>query len=257
MAIFAKKHLPEAIRTSLAFKAKNYKQALIDGFLSIDKQLEKKEGRKEIQTLFSSSPKKELIKEEMPNPDEIVNFIGCTACVALITRTEIYVSNVGDSRCVLSKKGIALDMSEDHKPCLEKEKKRIEKAEGYIEEDRVNGMLNLTRCLGDLEYKQNKKLKPEEQIITGFPDIRVEKLTPDIEFMIIACDGIWDCKTSQGAVDYIREKMLKASPMHKTVRLAGILENLLDSIVAADVEASEGIGCDNMTCLLVSFCAPK
>lgn len=36
---------------------------------------------------------------------------------------------------------------------------------------RVNGNLNLSRALGDLEYKQNTSLPPEEQMITANPDI--------------------------------------------------------------------------------------
>lgn len=44
-------------------------------------------------------------------------------------------------------------MSEDHKPELERERKRIEKAGGFVEDNRVKGVLNLSRSLGDLEYK--------------------------------------------------------------------------------------------------------
>ncbi len=253
VALYVKKHLPDAIKGSLAFKAKNYKQALIEGFLSIDKQLEKKEGKKELQALFASSPRKAIAKEEKIEADLLAQFIGCTACVALITRSEIYVANVGDSRAVLCKKGQAVNMSEDHKPALEKEKKRIEKAEGYIEDDRVNGMLNLSRCLGDLEYKQNKKLKQEEQIITAFPDIKIEKITTETEFLILACDGIWDCMTSQGAVDYLRDKLKPVAKMEKSFKISAIIEGMLDSILAKDIEASDGIGCDNMSCMVICF----
>lgn len=51
---------------------------------------------------------------------------GCTACSALITPTEIIVSNSGDSRAVLAKiigdKVIGIEMSVDHKPDLPEEK---------------------------------------------------------------------------------------------------------------------------------------
>ena len=253
--MFVKRHLPDTIKTTPAFKSKNYKQALIDGFLSIDKQLEKKEGISEIIDLYEHSPKKQIPKEELPEPQMLAHYIGCTACVALITKTEIYVGNVGDSRSVLSKKGIAINMSEDHKPLLDTEKKRIEKAGGFIEDERVNGMLNLSRCLGDLDYKQNKKLKEEEQIISGYPDVKVEKISNETDFLIIACDGIWDCLTSQGAVDYLKDRLIK--PTAKPAKISTVLEGMLDHICAKDVESSDGLGCDNMTALAITFVPHK
>ncbi len=53
-------------------------------------------------------------------------------------------------------------MSIDHKPELAEEKARIESAGGFVEENRVKGILNLSRSLGDLEYKQDAKLSVEK-----------------------------------------------------------------------------------------------
>eukprot|EP00352_Strombidinopsis_acuminata_P008525 CAMPEP_0176374290 /NCGR_PEP_ID=MMETSP0126-20121128/26650_1 /TAXON_ID=141414 ORGANISM="Strombidinopsis acuminatum, Strain SPMC142" /NCGR_SAMPLE_ID=MMETSP0126 /ASSEMBLY_ACC=CAM_ASM_000229 /LENGTH=83 /DNA_ID=CAMNT_0017734799 /DNA_START=319 /DNA_END=570 /DNA_ORIENTATION=- len=50
---------------------------------------------------------------------------GCTACVALFTNDTIYCANSGDSRCVLARKGVAIEMSEDHKPDNAGERARI------------------------------------------------------------------------------------------------------------------------------------
>lgn len=86
---------------------------------------------------------------------------GCTACVVLLTKDSIICANSGDSRCVLNRNGQAIEMSEDHKPDNEGERKRIEQAGGFVEEGRVRGVLSLSRALGDLEYKQNKKMKVE------------------------------------------------------------------------------------------------
>ena len=43
-------------------------------------------------------------------------------------------------------------------------------------------------------------------MVSAVPEIIVEHLKPDHDFMIIACDGIWDCLTSQQAVDFVCEK---------------------------------------------------
>jgi len=84
-------------------------------------------------------------------------------------------------------------MSHDHKPDQEAEKARIFAAGGTVnEEGRVNGKLALSRSLGDFEHKNNPNLPPEQQAITCYPDVKEEKLTAADEFMILACDGVWD-----------------------------------------------------------------
>lgn len=120
---------------------------------------------------------------------------GCTCCVALITKNEVYVANAGDTRAVIAAKGKAKDLSVDHKPDLPTEKRRIQRAGGFVEDGRVNGVIAISRAIGDWEYK-NTQFKPEDNMVTAMPEIMVEQLRPDHDFMIIACDGIWDCMTS-------------------------------------------------------------
>lgn len=99
-------------------------------------------------------------------------------------------------------------MSFDHKPEDEPERARIVKAGGRVTMDgRVNNGLNLSRAIGDHAYKQNTDLGPEEQMITALPDIKTLDIEEDDEFMILACDGIWNFMSSQEVVDYIRPKI--------------------------------------------------
>jgi serine/threonine protein phosphatase PrpC len=107
--------------------------------------------------------------------DDIAFAAGCTATSALITPTDIIVANAGDSRVVLavkkSDKYSAIEMSIDHKPDNPGEKSRIEKAGGFVEDNRVKGILNLSRSLGDLEYKTDSSLSAADQMITAVPEI--------------------------------------------------------------------------------------
>lgn len=73
----------------------------------------------------------------------------------MIYKNDLYVANAGDSRSVLCTGGKAKEMSKDHKPDDEKERERIIKAGGYVTDGRINGNLNLSRAIGDLEYKKN------------------------------------------------------------------------------------------------------
>ena len=132
---------------------------------------------------------------------------------------------------------------------MESEKNRIYKADGWISEGRVKGNLNLTRGFGDLEYKQNKNLKPEEQMITANPDIKIVDYNTDCDFAIIGCDGIWDCLSNQEACDFVA-KRLKDTP---DIKISKIIEEMLDTIVAKDLYNETGVGCDNMTCIVVVF----
>lgn len=123
--------------------------------------------------------------------DRIANGTGCTANVVLITPEHYIIANAGDSRSVLCRGGKALPLSEDHKPENYIESKRIQNAGGVITMGRVNGGLNLTRSFGDFDYKQNKSLGYDEQMITCKPDIKqVARETGD-EFILLGCDGIW------------------------------------------------------------------
>jgi protein phosphatase 1G len=165
--------------------------------------------------------------------EDIAMMTGCTASVCAIDEQnkKLYFANAGDSRSVLCKNGIAFPMSIDHKPELDIEKNRIYKADGWVSDGRVKGNLNLSRSLGDLEYKQNKKLPAEDQMITANPDVVVESLTSDVNFIVLACDGIWDCMTNQEICDFITER-LKKDPNQK---LSKIIEEIMDQILAPDI----------------------
>ena len=93
------------------------------------------------------------------------------------------------------------------------------------------GNLNLSRSLGDLEYKQNKKLPPQDQMITADPEMVNETYNNECNFIILACDGIWDCMTNQEICDFVSERLKKDPKM----RLSKIVEEVFDTIIAPDI----------------------
>ncbi|XVF35688.1 hypothetical protein REPUB_Repub18cG0167600 [Reevesia pubescens] len=186
--------------------------------------------------------------EEGPHSDFSGPTSGSTACVAVLRNSQLIVANAGDSRCVISRKGQAYNLSRDHKPDLEAEKERILKAGGFIHAGRINGSLNLARAIGDMEFKQNKFLPAEKQIVTANPDINTVELCDDDDFMVLACDGIWDCMSSQTLVDFIHEQLNSES------KLSVVCERVFDRCLAPSTATGEG--CDNMTMILVQFKKP-
>ncbi|CAL3966455.1 hypothetical protein PZA11_003106 [Diplocarpon coronariae] len=115
---------------------------------------------------------------------------------AAMRQRVLYTANVGDARIVLCRNGKALRLSYDHKGSDENEGKRVTNAGGLILNNRVNGVLAVTRALGDSYMKD---------LVTGHPYTTETVIQPDLdEFIILACDGLWDVCSDQEAVDLIR-----------------------------------------------------
>ena len=102
--------------------------------------------------------------------------------VAASRQRVLYTANVGDARIVLCRNGKALRLSYDHKGSDENEGKRIAGAGGLILNNRVNGVLAVTRALGDAYMKD---------LVTGHPYTTETVIQPEMdEFLILACDGV-------------------------------------------------------------------
>jgi serine/threonine protein phosphatase PrpC len=180
-------------------------------------------------------------------PDHPIH-AGCTAIVAVITGRTLTVANAGDSRAVLCRpEGKTVALSYDHKPQQEREMSRITKAGGFVNHfGRVNGNLNLSRSIGDLKYKQVPGVDLAEQIITAEPDIVQLHLHPLDEFIILGCDGIWDCLTNEKAVEFVRNRIDRMSPTDIGIEM-------LNEIISEDPRVTQGLGGDNMTIMVIDL----
>jgi len=177
---------------------------------------------------------------------------GCTSVTVIIHgdpgALQVTTGWAGDSRAVMCRGGVAYDLSEDHKPTDGVELRRIRAVGSTVTaEGRVDGNLNLSRALGDFAHKQKKLFPAKEQAITGFPDVRTVQLTPADEFILIACDGIWNSMESQEAIDYVRQRLTKRP------KLSLVCEELLDACMETnpDREDHDGNGMDNETAVIV------
>uniref|UniRef100_K4CME4 PPM-type phosphatase domain-containing protein n=1 Tax=Solanum lycopersicum TaxID=4081 RepID=K4CME4_SOLLC len=170
---------------------------------------------------------------------------GCKTCVAILRENQLIVSNAGDSRCVISRKGQAYNLSRDHKPELEVERENLKSWWFY---SCSTGEWKSKSCKSDMEFKQNKFLPAEKQIVTANPDINTVELCDDDDFIVLACDGIWDCMSSQQLVDFIHEQLKSEN------KLSAVCERVLDRCLAPSTAGGEG--CDNMTMILVQFKKP-
>jgi serine/threonine protein phosphatase PrpC len=217
------KHAALNLMTTLteteAFGKKEYGQSLTDAFLQLDAAMHTSELRDEG---------------------------GCTAVAVLLMDSVLYCANAGDSRAVISRSGVAEPLSFDHKPTCEDEIARVEAAGGTINHGRVNGILSLTRALGDFDFKGNAARSQAEQVITALPDVRSALMTPDVDFIVVCCDGVFDVLSNDELCASITEKL---SATDGDVAL--VCEMVLDECIA---DVPHGLGTDNMT---ITILKPK
>ena len=149
------KKYPEIFRKCLLESPFDYEQALKKSFMLMDKEIEK-------------------IKAQE---------VGNTATVVFINNRLLYCANVGDSSCCLIGKNAEF-ISTDDKCTNKKELKRIEKEGGQIIDNRLGGILAVTRGLGDFDLK-TKGLISEPHIVKKLID-------HNLNYCVLASDGVWD-----------------------------------------------------------------
>ncbi|XP_063719102.1 probable protein phosphatase 2C T23F11.1 isoform X2 [Symsagittifera roscoffensis] len=221
IAQYSCKHLPHRVCSRLEYKTGQVESAAKKAFLDLDKEM-------------------------MTNAELANDFSGSTACCVLIRQNKLYCMNVGDSRAIASIKGLPLSLSYDHKPNNIGEQTRIVKAGGFVELNRVNGNLALSRALGDFSFKRNLKKQQDEQIVSALPDVTVHDINTDLEFVVVACDGIWDVLSNVEVVEFCRQRI--ANQMEPTK----VCEELISRCLATECNQG-GLGCDNMTVILICF----
>ncbi|KAG0624415.1 hypothetical protein M758_3G245800 [Ceratodon purpureus] len=152
---------------------------------------------------------KEAIQKAYLNTDGIIleNALnlgpgGSTAVTAiLIDSTKLFVANVGDSRAIISKGGVAQQLSVDHEPGAPAEKGNIENRGGFVSNmpgdvPRVDGQLAVARAFGDKSLKVH---------LSATPDIKELDIDEETEILILASDGLWKVMENQEAVDLVKK----------------------------------------------------
>jgi len=260
VAQVAAERLPKLLRSQPAYGLLDYAGAFREAFASLEDLLRSPAGHREVARRSRGETPKGM---------------GCTAVVALIVGagrdtaakpgacwpqtgsagSELLVANLGDSRCVLASGSSAIAMSQDHTPNLPHERLRIKRAGGFVnKEGRVNGNLNLSRALGDFFYKRDRRLKPEEQLISGVPEIRRRKLQSVDKYLVLGCDGVFERMSNEAIVrNLLAELEGKGAKQSGPKALSFACGNLLDKLVSKNPAKTQGLGCDNMTVILVSL----
>ena len=194
------KRFPEIFKKCLHENPFEYESALKSSFHLMDKEIEK-------------------IK---------ANEVGNTGTVVFINNKLLYCANVGDSSCCLIGK-TAEFISMDHKCSNKKEKKRIEKEGGKIVDDRIEGILAISRGFGDFDLK-NKGLICE-------PHITKKLIDHSLRYCVLASDGVWDSLKLDDVSKIINENKDNFNDMAKII------------VETAKEKGSE----DNISCIVIEL----
>ena len=192
------KKYPEIFRKCLLESPFDYEEALKKSFMLMDKEIEK-------------------IKAQE---------VGNTATVVFINNRLLYCANVGDSSCCLIGKNAEF-ISTDDKCTNKKEIKRIEKEGGQIVDDRLGGILAVTRGLGDFDLK-TKGLISEPHIVKKLID-------HNLNYCVLASDGVWD--------------VLKPDEVAKITQNRNVNE-LAKTIVETAIDRGSE---DNISCIVIEL----
>ena len=152
--------------------------------------------------------------------------VGNTMTLIYIQSKMLFCANVGDSSCVLVYKNKGIKISYDDKCTDENEIKRIEKENGKIIDDRLNGILAISRGIGDFDLK-NKGLTSE-------PHISKYLIDEDVDYCVIASDGIWD--------------VLKPEDVYQITKKEKNTDIIVENIVNEAIELGSE---DNISCIVI------
>ena len=192
------KKFPEIFRKCLLESPFDYEMALKKSFYLMDKEIEQLKALE----------------------------VGNTATVVFINNKLLYCANVGDSSCALIGKTNEF-ISIDDKTTNPTEIKRIENSGGKIIDNRVGGILAVTRGLGDCDLKK-KGLICE-------PHITKKLIDHNLKYCILASDGVWD--------------VLNPDEIAKITQRNSI-ENLAKIIVETAMDRGSE---DNISCIVIEL----
>lgn len=140
----------------------------------------------------------------------------------------------------------------DHKPDYPTEESRIVAAGGDVKKEergegvaRLDGVLAVSRGLGDFEYKQDEKLPASEQKVSCLPDIYEAHGLKEGSVCVLACDGLWDVFNDDEVVTKVREQLRERPTADLGVMCASLIKEALgrssrDNITVMIIQMVDG-----------------
>jgi serine/threonine protein phosphatase PrpC len=218
--------LPRHIRTHMLSEQENLKNAVEQSRLA-NRQEQTEDAASELMRTILKSAYLKTDKDFITAKNAPQS--GSTAATVLLFGRRLFAANVGDSRVVLCRGGgQCVELTSDHKPSRPDEAARVRAAGGFILHKRVMGELAITRAFGDKSFKMGIKAMLEDEaeelaggggtdnteqdltapLVSAEPEIASMILSHNDEFLLLACDGLFDVFRSQDAIALARQELI-------------------------------------------------
>jgi len=225
-AIYTRDHLFDNLLNSL--NTSTVENALVQAYQQTDKDFEKKHSREpRVQDYISS---KKLFEKFQPQQDR--SGTCAVSCLIEHNQNKLWCANAGDSRAILVRKcnGV-LGLTKDHKATRPDEIQRIEKAGGHVVMNRVEGILAVSRSIGDTELQAN-----DSKLVLPDPEIRCVDLNDPntgkclFSHLVICCDGVFDVMSNEQVAEFVKSNS-ELTPKEISEKL---VEKCLDELKTSD-----------------------
>ena len=289
-------HFMDYLKKNTNFQNGKFKDALRDTFFEVDKSFTTEEAQKKL-TQYSEElkPSKEqeikdinnlcgqgekLNQEELEqimafnevfDPRNIENaniaeFTGATGIILFLGDKNIYIANAGNSRClVLDKEGKIVNSTKDHTMNVPEEKKRVELARSFNEEEEKKKgeeqghaeYLDSTRGFGDWEFKGNEWIDQKDQEVSVEPDI-LEVPMDNAQYLIMGSHGMFESGTNDNENDdfvntQISSFFYNEITKNKDKPYSKIIEEYFVKLIPDKNDGNNTKGLDNMSCIVVNL----
>lgn len=169
---------------------------------------------------------------------------GSTCCVVIHYKESDYeylnILNTGDSRCIICRNNMAIQLTKDHSPSQFEEYSRITNMGGEIYfdgHDHRIGSLSVSRAFGDLA---------EEPFVTCLPDIFCHKLTNSDKFIVLSCDGLYESMDNNEVVNFVLMNCYDTKSGQRINKHINIARKLAENAIAKGSN-------DNVSILIIFF----
>jgi len=227
---FVKNRLPGCIcgKTNFTDRA-SIDVALCESFKQIDAEL--------LRHLQHNTPPQLLAT----NAASYVLSSGCVACAAIVISSVVYVANLGDCRAIMCTAGEMTTLTVDHRPeGNDEERERLQNLGIEVSSDGyVHGRIGVSRAFGDWAWDAEEKCKG----LLCQPDVSVAEIASDTEFLLLACDGVFEKMTNREAGQIVRRRL----------RATGDPKEAAEALIK---NAGKRNGSDNLSAVVVLFKRP-